>query len=65
MTAELHVFFAGDFFEVFQAQPISEFGGELFAKRYGKGGVAGGFQLGEESFDAGDGVWGDGLVRVE
>ena len=40
-------------------------GGELFAERGGKGGVAGGVQLGEESFDAGDGVGGDGLVRVE
>lgn len=27
--------------------------------------MAGEFRLGEERFDAGDGVWGDGLVRVE
>lgn len=42
-----------------------EFGGEFFAKRDGDGGVTGGVQFGEESFDAGDGVWGDDLVRIE
>jgi len=32
-----------------------EFGGELFAKLGGGGGVSGGVQLGEERFDARDG----------
>ena len=41
------------------------FGVEFFVKWIGQGGVAGGFQLGEGSFDAGDGGGGKRLVGVE
>jgi hypothetical protein len=42
-----------------------EFGGVLLAELRGEGGVAGGGQLGEERFDAGDGGGGWHLVGVE
>ena len=42
-----------------------KFGGEFCAKLLGEGGVAGGGQLGEEGFNAGDGGGGERLVGVE